>query len=52
MAADEDAATGGPDPVRRIYPTVAVVDRDGYVKLADDDVERRRREAGEQEAAR
>jgi len=41
MAADEDAATGGPDPVRRIYPTVAVVDRDGYVKLAEDDVERR-----------
>ena len=40
-AADEDAATGGPDPVRRIYPTVAVVDRNGYVKLADDDVERR-----------
>ena len=41
MAADEDAATGGPDVVRHIYPTVAVVDRDGYVKLADDDVERR-----------
>jgi proteasome beta subunit len=41
MAADEDAATGGPDVVRRIFPTVAVVDRDGYVKLADDDVERR-----------
>jgi proteasome beta subunit len=41
MAADEDAATGGPDAVRRIYPTVAVVDRSGYVKLADDDVERR-----------
>ncbi len=41
MAADEDAATGGPDPVRRIYPTVAVVDRNGYAKLADDDVERR-----------
>jgi proteasome beta subunit len=41
MAADEDAATGGPDPVRRIYPTVAVVDRDGYGKLAEDDVERR-----------
>ena len=41
MAADEDAATGGPDPVRNIYPTVAVVDRNGYVKLAEDDVERR-----------
>jgi proteasome beta subunit len=41
QAADEDSATGGPDPVRRIYPTVAVVDRDGYVKLEPDDVERR-----------
>ena len=41
MAADEDAATGGPDPVRNIYPTVAVVDRNGYVKLEADDVERR-----------
>jgi proteasome beta subunit len=41
MAADEDAATGGPDPVRHIYPTVAVVDRNGYVKLEEDDVERR-----------
>jgi proteasome beta subunit len=41
MAADEDAATGGPDPVRNIYPTVAVVDRNGYVKLEADDVEQR-----------
>ena len=37
-AADEDSATGGPDPVRRIYPLVAVIDRDGYRELADDDV--------------
>ena len=41
QAADEDSATGGPDLVRRIFPTVAVVDRDGFVKLADDDVEQR-----------
>jgi proteasome beta subunit len=41
QAADEDSATGGPDLVRHIYPTVAVVDRDGYVKLTDDDIERR-----------
>ena len=41
QAADEDSATGGPDLVRHIFPTVAVIDRDGYVKLADDDVERR-----------
>ena len=41
QAADEDSATGGPDLVRHIFPTVAVVDRDGYVKLADDEVETR-----------
>jgi proteasome beta subunit len=41
QAADEDSATGGPDLVRRIFPTVAVVDQNGYVKLTDDDVERR-----------
>ncbi len=41
QAADEDSATGGPDLVRRIFPTVAVIDRDGFVKLADGDVEQR-----------
>ena len=41
QAADEDSATGGPDLVRHIYPTVAVIDQDGYAKLADDDVEQR-----------
>src|SRR5215211_1080977 len=40
-AADEDTATGGPDLVRRIFPTVAVIDADGYRSLPDDDVERR-----------
>lgn len=40
-AADEDVATGGPDLVRRIYPTVAVIDADGYRQLTDDDVEAR-----------
>jgi proteasome beta subunit len=37
-AADEDSATGGPDPVRGIYPVVAVVDENGYRRLEDDDV--------------
>jgi len=32
-AADEDAATGGPDLVRGIFPLVAVIDRDGYREL-------------------
>jgi proteasome beta subunit len=40
-AADEDVATGGPDLVRRIYPTVAIIDTDGYRALDDDDVESR-----------
>jgi len=34
-AADEDTATGGPDPIRGIYPVVATVDADGYSRLED-----------------
>ncbi len=37
-AADEDAATGGPDLVRGIYPVVAVVTADGYAQLAEEEV--------------
>ena len=37
-AADEDVATGGPDLVRGIYPTVAVIDADRYRALPDDEV--------------
>jgi len=40
-AADEDAATGGPDLVRRIFPTVAVIDESGYTAVDDDEVARR-----------
>jgi len=40
-AADEDIATGGPDLVRRIFPTLAVIDAEGYRALTDDDVEAR-----------
>ncbi|HZP27945.1 MAG TPA: proteasome subunit beta [Acidimicrobiia bacterium] len=40
-AADEDAATGGPDLIRHIFPTVAVIDRDGYSAMPDDEIERR-----------
>src|SRR5262245_37556934 len=40
-AADEDVATGGPDLVRRIFPTIAVIDADGYRSLTDDEVESR-----------
>ncbi|MDQ6928011.1 MAG: proteasome subunit beta [Actinomycetota bacterium] len=40
-AADEDSATGGPDVVRGIYPTVATVTRDGFERVADDEVAER-----------
>jgi len=37
-AADEDSATGGPDPIRGIYPIVAVVDATGYREVPEADV--------------
>jgi proteasome beta subunit len=37
-AADSDSATGGPDPVRGIYPVVATVTARGYDQLTDADV--------------
>jgi proteasome beta subunit len=37
-AADEDSATGGPDPLRGIYPIVATVDETGFVRLAEEQV--------------
>jgi proteasome beta subunit len=40
-AADEDAATGGPDLVRRIFPSVAVIEAAGFRALDDDEVARR-----------
>ncbi len=41
VASDADSATGGPDPVRDVFPVVAVIDADGYKRL--DDAELRRR---------
>jgi proteasome beta subunit len=38
QAADEDAATGGPDLVRGIYPMVATITADGFARLADEDI--------------
>ena len=40
-AADEDSATGGPDPIRGIYPIVAVVDAVGYREVPEPDVAQR-----------
>ena len=34
-ASDEDAATGGPDLDRGIFPIVAVVTNEGYVVVPD-----------------
>ena len=40
-AADEDIATGGPDLIRRIFPTVAVVEAAGYRALPEEEVGQR-----------
>ncbi len=40
-AADEDAATGGPDLVRQIFPVVATVTASGYERVADAEVAER-----------
>ncbi|MGH9268064.1 MAG: proteasome subunit beta, partial [Acidimicrobiales bacterium] len=40
-AADEDSATGGPDVVRGIFPTVATITAEGYEPVAEADVAER-----------
>lgn len=40
-AADEDSATGGPDPARGIWPVVATIDASGFTRLADEEISRR-----------
>ena len=40
-AADEDTATGGPDVVRGIYPTVATITTDGFERVPDEQVAQR-----------
>ena len=37
-AAEEDSATGGPDPVRGIYPVIATIAQDGFTKVAESEV--------------
>ena len=41
QAADEDSATGGPDPIRGIYPVVATITAEGFQRLDDDLVAQR-----------
>jgi proteasome beta subunit len=53
-AADEDSATGGPDPIRGIYPMMATITDQGFEELPDEEVaerfvaliERKRRQSG------
>ena len=40
-AADEDSATGGPDVVRKIYPTIATITADGYVDVPEAEIAER-----------
>jgi proteasome beta subunit len=40
-AADEDSATGGPDAVRGIYPTVATITAEGYEPVSEPEVAER-----------
>src|SRR3954467_8031139 len=40
-AADEDTATGGPDPVRGIYPTVATITAPGFERVDEPEVAER-----------
>ena len=38
QAADEDSATGGPDAVRGIYPTVATITVEGFARVPEPEV--------------
>jgi len=44
QAADEDSATGGPDLVRGIYPTVATISAAGFERVDDTEVAQRFRD--------
>jgi len=56
-AADEDSATGGPDPIRGIYPMMATITSAGFEEVPDGEVaerfaaliERKRQQAGSAE---
>ena len=40
-AADADSATGGPDPLRGIYPVVATITEAGFDRVGDDELRQR-----------
>ena len=41
QAADEDSATGGPDLVRGIYPTIATITATGFDRVPEDEIAER-----------
>ena len=41
QAADEDSATGGPDLVRGIYPTMATITAEGFERVPEAEIEER-----------
>ena len=41
QAADEDSATGGPDLVRGIYPTIATITARGFERVPEDEIAER-----------
>lgn len=41
QAADEDSATGGPDPIRGIYPIVATISAAGFERQSDESIAQR-----------
>ncbi len=49
-AADEDSATGGPDPVRGIWPVVATIDAAGFTRVADAELAERHARLAEESA--
>src|SRR5437764_13184475 len=51
-AADEDSATGGPDAVRGIYPTVATITAEGFERVGEEEVAERFRAVIESKMAR
>ncbi len=40
-AAEEDSATGGPDPVRGIYPVLATISEAGFTRVPEAEVAER-----------
>ena len=51
VAADADSATGGPDPLRGIYPVVATITAAGYERVPDDELPHPLRGGGGGDAA-